>query len=354
MNQKNDVRDNELEIELDNKDIQIEYNDDFELDKTKSLIKFPLKLTNNDFYLDDIDKNFSKSLNFSSHKCFAPKPKIRQSSRNPTPIIYEKQNDINNLNTRDEMISEDAYSEKELSLDNESSFSSDYENNSKGIDNNDKIFINNDLIYKNKIINSNRSSNNKYIISKNLLDNNFVKKSEEKSIDVKENKIIAIEGKKENINSKIYGHKTITAFPVKNNYNETYSKGNIKAIRNSLFRAKIRCLKEKNKEVEYYIKESIKKNYGLDIINNKSKKLGYNLDFCKVIPINIINQIENDIKNDDNDKKEEKGDMNNFRKTISYNTSKLNSENQKKNEVKGITIYDVLLTNKINKNKKQN
>ena len=324
MNLKNVVKENELEIELDNKDIQIEYNEDFELDKTKSLIKFPLKLTNNDFYLDDIYKNFSKSLNFNSHKCFAPKPKIRQSSRNPTPIIYEKQTDINNLNTQDEMHSEDAYSEKELSLDNESSFSSDYENNSK------ETFENNDLIYKNKIININKKSNNKLIISKNLLENNSGKKSEEKSLEISENKINANEDEKEN-NSKIYEHKTITAFPFKNSYNEKNTKGNFKAIRNSLFRAKIRCLKEKNNEVEYYIKDSIKKNYGLDIINNKSKKLTYNLDFCKVIPINIINQEEKNIKID---KKEEEGEMSNFRKTISYNISKLNSENQKKMRLK--------------------
>ena len=38
--------------------------------------------------------------------------------------------------------------------------------------------------------------------------------------------------------------------------------------------------------------------------------------------------------------------MSNFRKTISFNTSKLT---KKKSEEKGITIYDVLLTNKKNK-----
>ena len=64
MSQKNVVGDNELEIELDSNDIQIEYNNDFELDKTKSLNKFPLKLTNNDFYLEDIYKNFSQKFKF--------------------------------------------------------------------------------------------------------------------------------------------------------------------------------------------------------------------------------------------------------------------------------------------------
>ena len=346
MNQKNVVGDNELEIELDNKDIQIIYNNDFELDKTKSLKKFPLKNINNEFYLDDIYKNFSKSLNFNNHKCFAPKIKIKQSSRNPTPIIYEKQNDINNLNTQDEMISEDAYSEKELSLDNESSFSSNSENFSKEIDNNNKIFVNNDLIYKNKIINNNWSNNNKYIISKSLLENNSEKKSEGNIIDLKENKINAIEDKKDNSFSKIYEHKTITSFPIKNSYNENYAKGNIKAIRNSLFRAKMRNLKESNKETEYSIKNKLKIKYRLNFINNKLKKNDYNIDFYNVIPINEIK------KEEEKDKKNENGDMNNLRKTISYNNSKLNIDKSKKIEGKGITIYDVLLTN--NKNKKEN
>ena len=76
MNRKNVVENNDLEINTDDNDIQIEYNNDFELEKTKSLKKFPLKIiTNNEFYLDDIYKNFSKSLNFNFHKCFAPKPK---------------------------------------------------------------------------------------------------------------------------------------------------------------------------------------------------------------------------------------------------------------------------------------
>ena len=251
------------------------------------------------------------------------------------------------MNTQDEMISEDAYSEKELSLDNESLFSSDSEIYSKEIDNNGKDFENNNLIYKNKIINSNRSSSNKYIISKSLLDNISEKKKEEKNIDKNKNKINIIEDEKEYINSKIYEHNTITAFPVKNNYNENYAKGNIKAIRNSLFRAKMRSLKEKNKETEYSIKNKFKLKYGLNLINNKLKKYEYNFDFYNVIPINEMKKKENDKKNDD-----ENGDINNFRKTISYNTSKLNLNKLKKMEGKGITIYDVLLTN--NKNKKEN
>jgi len=44
-------------------DPDIEYNDDFTSEKTKSLNKFPLKLiTSDEFYLGDLNKNFSKSL----------------------------------------------------------------------------------------------------------------------------------------------------------------------------------------------------------------------------------------------------------------------------------------------------
>ena len=163
-----------------------------------------------------------------------------------------------------------------------------------------------------------------------------------------ENKINIIEDEKEkeNNNLKIYEHKTITSFPVKNNYNENYTKGNIKAIRNSLFRAKMKCLKDKNKETEYSIKDNLKIKYRLNLINNKSKKIGNNYEFCKVIPINNFKKEENNKNEDENE------DMSNFRKTISYNTSKLNLENKKKKEGKGITIYDVLLSNK--KNKKEN
>jgi hypothetical protein len=46
--------------------------------------------------------------------------------------------------------------------------------------------------------------------------------------------------------------------------------------------------------------------------------------------------------------------MSSFRKTISYNVSKFNLEKNKNNEEKGITIYDVLITNKKNKNEKIN
>ena len=335
MNHKN-VHDNNDINEKD--DFQIEYNDDFGSEKTKSLNKFPMKtLSNEDFYLDDTSKQFSKSLNFNFHKCFAPKFKIRQSSRNPTPIIFEKQSNISNLNTQDHFITEDAISEKEQSLDNDSSYSSDFENDDQTFDflniNSNKQIKKTKYINSNQVINSNNNSN--YIISKKLLDISI----EDKKDNVNQINIIK-DNKNENISIKKYEHKTINEFPIKNNVNDNCAKGNMKSLRNSLFRAKIKCLKEKNKEVEYSIKERVKMNFGLDIINSKNDN---ELEKYKVIKINNVNEC-----NDNNGDVE---DMRSFRQTISYNTSKLTSENKKIIEDKGITIYEVLITNKINKNK---
>ena len=335
MNHKNVDDNNDVN---DKDDFQIEYNDDFDSEKTKSLNKFPMKtLSNEDFYLDDTSKQFSKSLNFNFHKCFAPKFKIRQSSRNPTPIIFEKQSNISNLNTQDHFITEDAISEKEQSLDNDSSYSSDFENDDKTFDllniNSNKQIKKTKCINSNQVINSNNNSN--YIISKNLLDNSI----EDKKDNVNQINIMK-DNKNQNISIKKYEHKTINEFPIKNNVNDNCAKGNMKSLRNSLFRAKIKCLKEKNKEVEYSIKERVKMNFGLDIINSKNDN---ELEKYKVIKINNVNEC-----NDNNGDVE---DMRSFRQTISYNTSKLTSENKKIIEDKGITIYEVLITNKKNKNK---
>lgn len=342
MNQKNDVDNFDLNKDNNDDDFDLDYkDDDFMSAKTKSLNKFPLKkLLSNEFYLDDIYKNFSKSLKFNSHKCFAPKPTIIQSSKNPTPIIFEKQSNFHNLNIQDDIIKKDAFSEKEISLGNESSFSSDFEN--ENIQSNNKKIIYNDINYNNL----NNYNNNNYIISKNLLDISD-KKSEDKNESLYENKINSIEDDKDNTNLKLYEHKTITSFPIKNNYNDNYAKGNIKAIRNSLFRAKIKSLKKKCREVEYKIKDKMKIKYGLNIYNNESKKIEYNFEFCKVIPINNNKKEENNNVDKKND--EDNEDMSKFRKTISYNNSKMNIENNKKKEDKGITIYDILLINKNNK-----
>lgn len=349
MDNKNNSNNKPLSIN-ENDDFQIEFNYDFELEKTKSLNRFPLKeITYSEFYLDDKYKNFSKSLNFNFHKCFAPKIKIKQSSKNPTPIIFEKQNDFYdlnlNLNKQKRKIIEDnyTYSEKELSLDNESSFSSDIEKEYKDINyiKNNTIDINSDLIYNNQIINFN---NNNYLLSKNLLDDNSDKKDVNRNLLLSKNKIIINnkdnkiedEKQKQSDNSKFYGHKTITDFSLKNNFIDNQTKNNIKSIRSSLHRAKLKSMKRKNKEVEYTMKDEMKMKYGLNIVSyhNKKNKFDYNYN---IIPIN-----------DNNDSQK----IPNLRKTISFNASKLNFENKNNNSNKGITIYDVLLINKKNKNEK--
>jgi hypothetical protein len=294
---------NEFEnLNLEN-DVEIEYNEEEEIspDKTKSLTKFPSKIEkNNEFRLDSSYKNFSKSLGFNFKQCFAPKSKIRYSNKKITPLIFKKNENICNLDTQDRIITDDAISEKE-SFNNESSFSSDdseidYENNNTNIN----------------TINDESNNNDNNII------NNNTQKLEEKDND-----------KKNNI--KAYEHKTIGIFNTKNNYN---TKENMKSMRNSLYKIRLKCIKEKNKEVEYLIKEKDKNKYRLDIIKNIRK---YEIDNeYKIIPINNIQ----DNSDEDNE------DMSNFRTTISYSNSKLNQ----KNEDKGVTIYDVLKNNKKDKN----
>ena len=296
---------NEFEnLNIEN-DVEIEYNEEEEIspDKTKSLTKFPSKIENNkEFCLDNSYKNFSKSLGFNFKQCFAPKSKIRYSNKKITPLIFKKNENICNLDTQDRIITDDAISEKD-SFNNESSFSSDseadYENNNTNI---------------NTI---NDESNNNIITDSNNINNNNTQKLEEKVND-------------KNDNIKAYEHKTIGIFNTRNNYN---SKENMKSMRNSLYKIRLKCIKEKNREVEYLIKEKDKNKYRLDIIKNTRR---YEIDNeYKIIPINNIQ--------DNSD--EENEDMSNFRTTISYSNSKLNQ----KSEDKGVTIYDVLKSNKQNK-----
>ena len=297
---------NEFEnLNIEN-DVEIEYNEEEEIspDKTKSLTKFPSKIENNkEFCLDNSYKNFSKSLGFNFKQCFAPKSKIRYSNKKITPLIFKKNENICNLDTQDRIITDDAISEKD-SFNNESSFSSDseadYENNNTNI---------------NTI---NDESNNNIITDSNNINNNNTQKLEEKVND-------------KNDNIKAYEHKTIGIFNTRNNYN---SKENMKSMRNSLYKIRLKCIKEKNREVEYLIKEKDKNKYRLDIIKNTRR---YEIDNeYKIIPINNIQ----DNSDEDNE------DMSNFRTTISYSNSKLNQ----KNEDKGVTIYDVLKNNKKDKN----
>ena len=296
---------NEFEnLNIEN-DVEIEYNEEEEIspDKTKSLTKFPSKIEKNkEFCLDNSYKNFSKSLGFNFKQCFAPKSKIRYSNKKITPLIFKKNENICNLDTQDRIITDDAISEKD-SFNNESSISSDsvedYENNNTNI---------------NTI---NDESNNNIITDSNNINNNNTQKLEEKVND-------------KNDNIKAYEHKTIGIFNTRNNYN---SKENMKSMRNSLYKIRLKCIKEKNREVEYLIKEKDKNKYRLDIIKNTRR---YEIDNeYKIIPINNIQ--------DNTD--EENEDMSNFRTTISYSNSKLNQ----KSEDKGVTIYDVLKSNKQNK-----
>ena len=317
MTRKNDKENYNLE---NNSQIEIEYNEDFTSEKTKSLNKFSSKLEkNSEFYLDNSYKNFSRSLGFNFKQCFAPKSKTRKSSKNPTPLIFKKNENICNLNTQDRIITEDALSEKGSSLNNDSSFSSDSENfyeEIKNINVNKEVLNNNNNIKneKNEILNNKINPENK---------NNLNEISKDKNNDN---------------NIKVYEHRTIGIFH--SNNNDKNSKGNIKSIRNDLFKIKLKNIKIKNKEMEYIIKEKEKIRYRLDIIK-KPRKDELDNDY-KIITIN--NMEDNNNSEDDNCE-----DMSNLRTTISYSNSKINKDNNKKNEDKGITIYDVLKKNKKNK-----
>ena len=153
MSKKNNIED----IILDNNDeIEIEYNEDFSSEKTKSLTKFPTKITKNDeFHVDNSRKNFSKSLNFNFRQCFAPKIRSKKSSKNPTPIFKKNKSNINN---QEHIITEDFLSEKGSSLNNDSFEASDLENN------NEESNIQNNIIYENKDFNVINNEKNKRII----------------------------------------------------------------------------------------------------------------------------------------------------------------------------------------------
>ena len=297
-------------INLENNDeIEIEYNEDFSSEKTKSLTKFPNKITNNnEFKIDNSQKNFSKSLNFNFRQCFAPKIKTKKSNKNPTPIILKKNNKVSNYNTKEQIISEDYLSEKASSLNNESSISSEIENN------NDE----NDLNKKNNI----NLENKELKEDKNINQNN-----------------------KSSKNIKNYEHKTISFFNDKNTSNNNVE--NIKMTRNYLFKIKKKALKYTNKENEFIIKEKNKEKYRLDLIKN-IKKNELNDDEVKIIKIK-----DNEDNEESNSDEDNNNDMTKFRKTIGFFNSKYNKGNGKIKENNGYRIYDTLLNNqKINKDKK--
>ena len=300
------------DINLENNDeIEIEYNEEFSSEKTKSLTKFPTKITNNnEFQIDNSQKNFSKSLNFNFRKCFAPKIKTKKSNKNPTPIIFRKNNNISNFNTQEQIISEDYLSEKGSSLNNESSISLDDENNNEQNNTNKK----NDINLENQRLNDDNNQKNNFREIKDNISN----KSK---------------------NNRNYEHKTISFFNDKKASDNNLE--NMKIFRNKLFKIKKNALKYINKENEFIIKEKNKEKYRLDLIKNKKIELN---NQYKVIKINDIEESNSDEDNNN--------DISKFRKTISFINSKYKNGNTIK-ENNGYRIYDALLNSqKINKDKK--
>ena len=306
MNKKNVIEDIILE---NNDDIEIEYNEDFSSEKTKSLTKFPIKITkNNEFNIDNSRQNFSKSLNFNFRQCFAPKSKSKKSSKNPTPIIFKKNKNLNSLDTQEEIINEDFLSEKGSSLNNDSFYSSDSEKINELNDDNNKL--NNIIIENENIINDEKNIN--YEIKKN--DNT-------------------------NKNIKSYEHKTISFLQGKITSNKNIK--DIKKVRINLLKIKFEALSKIYKEMEYKIKEKYKIKYNLDLIQNLEKLKGDNN--YKIIKINDIEENINPKEEEDSNE-----DMSKFRKTISFSKSKFNKELNKKDENKGFTIFDILTNKKKN------
>ena len=289
------MKDKESHIIFDLNNVEIEYNEDFDSNKTKSLTKFPNK--NKEFKLDNPSKNFSKSLNFNSRQCFAPKIKFKKNNKRPSPIFFKKIQNEYTMKTQCEAISEDLLSEKESSLSNESS-SSDYSS--------DNLEDNN---------NNNNEKNSQQNKNKNEKSN--IKKEKENKNDMK-----------------TYEHKTIAVFPHQSD-KDKQNKNNIKIFRNSLHKIKSKYSKIKNKEQEFTLKNKFKKKFRLDLIIS-NKKNNINNEYI-VIPINNNNDNTKSNSDDDSD------DVSNLRETISYNQSKLKKDKEKKKDSQQvINIYEVL------------
>ncbi len=290
------MKDKESHIIFDLNNVEIEYNEDFDSNKTKSLTKFPNK--NKEFKLDNPSKNFSKSLNFNSRQCFAPKIKFKKNNKRPSPIFFKKIQNEYTMKTQCEAISEDLLSEKESSLSNESS-SSDYSSDNLEDNNN----------------NNNNEKNSQENKNKNEKSN--IKKEKENKNDIK-----------------TYEHKTIAVFPHQSD-KDKQNKNNIKIFRNSLHKIKAKYSKIKNKEQEFTLKNKFKKKFRLDLIIN-NKKNNINNEYI-VIPINNNNDNTKSNSDDDSD------DVSNLRETISYNQSKLKKDKEKKKDSQQvINIYEVL------------
>ena len=290
-------------LDLDN--VEIEYNEDTDTNKTKSLKKFPKKSV--EFNIDNPSKNFCKSLNFNSHKCYAPKIKHKQYLKKPSPIFFKKIKYNNNLNIPNGPVIEEILSEKEPSLMDEDS-SSDF-----FIDNIDES-----------------NNENKY---ENEPKENTIKKPIDDLINIyKEDKKTKEE---KNNDFKLYEHKTIGTFAFHNNV-DIQNKNPIKFYRNNLYRIKMKYAKIINREQEFSLKDELKNKYGINLIFNNRKT---NIDNeYKIIPIN----------NDENSDSDEENDIStNLRGTISYNQSKLkkgknNEKKSEKDKPKIVNILEVL------------
>jgi hypothetical protein len=274
------MKDKESNIILDMDNVEIEYNEDFDSNKTKSLIKFPNK--NKEFNIDNPSKNFSKSLNFNSRQCYAPKIKYKKNKKRPSPIFFKKIQNEFTMKRQCDAISEDLLSEKESSLSDDSS-SSEYS--------------------LNNIEEENNNQNNE----KNENDKGNIKK--------------------------IYEHKTIAVFPHQGN-KDKQNKNSIKIFRNNLHKIKMKYSQIKNKEQEFTLKNKFKKKFKLDLILNNKKNI-INNEYI-VIPIN-------NNENTKSDSEDDSGDVSKLRGTISYNQSKLKKDKENKKEShQVINIYEVL------------
>ena len=289
-------------LDLDN--VEIEYNEDIDTTKTKSLKKFPKKSV--EFNLDNPSQNFSKSLNFNSHKCYAPKIKHKQFLKKPSPIFFKKIKYDNNLNIPNEPVIEEILSEKEPSLMDEDSSSDCI------IDNIDESNNNN---LENKYENEPKENLNKKPID-DLIN---IYKGDKKSKEEKNNDF------------KLYEHKTIGTFAFHNNV-DIQDKNPIKSYRNNLYKIKMKYAKIINREQEYSLKDEFRNKYKFNLIFN-NKKTNFDNEY-KIIPIN----------NDENSDSEEENDFStNLRGTISYNQSKLKKEKKnKKDKPKIVNILEVL------------
>ena len=214
--------------------------EDFETEKTKSVSKFPTNkiISNNDFTLEEMPKNFSKSLKFNFPGHFAPKLKIRYSNKIPAPLNFRKYTSQENTYNED-VENENALSEKDASFDS--------------------------------------------IVEPN-------------SPQPELNEVVSTESKStiENKQKKAYEHYSIGIFPTMRESYEFADHKSIREWRSILFNIKNNNVKKYYKEVEYKINEKSKKKYRLDIVRNNTKKE----DKCKIIEIHAMEHKE--VEDDEN------------------------------------------------------